>query len=145
MMMRKLLISAIALGILCACSGASAMTPPGTSTDICNGEPPIPEFTLTSPAAGATNVSDSTSALVFTGSLFTRVGQPSITLATSAGATQTLTTFNATSNGYSVPLPALSAGTTYTVTYVVQTLPAAQSSSACPSQESVNEGSFTTQ
>jgi hypothetical protein len=124
------------------------MAPPGTSTDICNGEPPIPEFTLTSPTSGATSVPDSTSALVFTGSLFTRVGQPLINLATSAGATQTLTTFNATSNGYSVPLPALSPKTTYTVTYVVQTataptLPSPQS--ACPSQESFVEGSFTTQ
>ena len=144
MMMRKLLISAIALGVLCACSGASAMTPPGTSTDICSTQA-VPPFNLASPTAGSTGVSDSTSALLFTGTLYTAVGPPSIKLSTAAGATQTLTTFNSSSNGYSVPLSsALSPSTTYTVTYVAQLI-ANGTQTQCSYTASVDEGSFTTQ
>ncbi len=144
-MIKQLLISTVVLAMLSACAGAGSTATPGTATGMCNGQPPIPELTLTSPAAGATNVSASTAALDFTGTLFTRDGQPSITLTTTADTTQTLTTFNATSNGYSVPLPALSPGTTYTVTYVVPVLPAGTQSSACGSTESISEGSFTTE
>ncbi|MGB8796849.1 MAG: hypothetical protein WCC70_04780, partial [Candidatus Aquilonibacter sp.] len=73
------------------------------------------------------------------------VGPPSIKLSTAAGATQTLTTFNATSNGYSVPLSsALSPSTTYTVTYVAQLI-ANGTQTQCSYTASVNEGSFTTQ
>ncbi len=58
---------------------------------------------------------------------------------------QTLTTFNATSNGYSVPLSAaLSPSTMYTVTYVVQLI-ANGTATQCSYTASLNEGSFTTQ
>ncbi|MGD0969320.1 MAG: hypothetical protein ABR949_13660 [Candidatus Aquilonibacter sp.] len=143
--MKRLLISVAAFVTLSACGAAGSSTGPGVSTDACNGEPPIPEFTLVSPASGATDVPVSTAALVFNGTPFTRVGQPSITLSTAAGITQTLSTFNPTSNGYSVPLSALSPGTTYTVTYVVPVLPAGSQSSPCSSTESIGEGAFTTQ
>lgn len=140
--MKQLLISAIVLSALCACGGASAMTTPGTTADVCSTQL-IPQFSLSSPTAGSTGVPDSTAALVFTGTPYTVVGPPSIKLASSAG-TQTLTTFNATSNSYSVPLPTLSPATTYTVTYVVQTV-ANGTSTPCGYTSSFNEGSFTTQ
>jgi hypothetical protein len=143
-MMKKQLLVLGSIAFLSACSGAGAVTTPGTFTDICNGEPPIPPFTLTSPTAGATNVSDSTAALLFTGTPYTVVGPATIKLSTAAGVTQTLTTFNPTSNGYSVPLAALSPSTTYTVTYVAQ-LVANGTQSPCSSTMSQDEGSFTTQ
>jgi len=139
---KQLLISAIVLGAFCACSGTGATTPGGSLVS-CYSQA-IPAFTLTSPTAGSTGVSDSTAALLFSGTPYTAVGPPSIKLSTAAGATQTLTTFNATSNGYSVPLPALMPGTTYTVTYVAQVI-ANDTQSPCDSTMSQPEGSFTTQ
>ncbi|HTV93071.1 MAG TPA: hypothetical protein VMG98_10165 [Verrucomicrobiae bacterium] len=140
--MKQLLMTAGLFAALTACGGGSGTTTlPGTPTDICNGTA-VPEFTLVSPAPGATNVAASTSALVFSGTLYNQTGAAeSIQLAASNGKSYTLTTFNATSSGYSVPLPTLSAGTTYTVNYVITTSNAA---AACASMNN-DEGSFTTQ
>ncbi|MGB6986900.1 MAG: hypothetical protein WBD74_13095 [Candidatus Aquilonibacter sp.] len=139
--MWKQFFAICAIVAITACSGGGDSSTPGTPTDICNSSA-VPEFTLVSPAAGATNVADSTSALVFSGTLFNQTGATaSIQLAASNGKSYSLTTFNATSGGYSVPLPALSAGTTYTVTYVIAN---SNASPACASMNS-DEGSFTTQ
>lgn len=142
-MMKKQLLVLGAIAFLSACAGAGTMTTPGGSIVSCYTQA-IPEFTLVSPNAGSTGVSDSTAALLFTGTPYTVVGPASIKLSTAAGVAQTLTTFNATSNGYSVPLPSLSPSTTYTVTYVAQ-LVANGAQSPCSSTMSLNEGSFTTQ
>jgi len=116
--MQRLLAAAATLVLLCACSGGST-SPPGTPTDICNGTA-VPTFTLVSPAPGAIDVPDSTSALIFSGTLYDQTGATeSIELVAAGGASHTLTTFNATNSGYSVPLPALSAETTYSVNYVI--------------------------
>jgi hypothetical protein len=127
--------------LLTSCSDGTGMSTPGTATDICNFAD-VPEFTLVSPAPGATNVADSTSALTFSGTLFNQTGATeSIKLVASTGATSTITTFNATNGGYSVPLPALVSATTYTVDYVITNDGV---TGACASATS-NEGSFTTQ
>jgi hypothetical protein len=138
--MQRLLSAAATLVLLAGCNGSTA-TPPGTATDICNFAN-VPEFTLVSPAQGATNVSDSTSALQFSGTLFNQTGATeSIDLVASTGASTTLTTFNATNGGYSVPLPALASGTTYTVNYVITN---SDATGSCASW-SDKLGSFTTQ
>jgi hypothetical protein len=117
------------------------MTPPGTPTDICNSSA-VPEFTLVSPAAGETNVADSTSALVFSGTLFNQTGATeSINFGPANGATTyTITTFNPTAGGYSVPLPTLSAKTTYAVQYDIH---ATAGTGFC--MMGLYKGSFTTQ
>jgi hypothetical protein len=139
--MQRLLVAAATLTILAGCSGSSAANPPGTATDICNFAD-VPEFTLVSPTQGATNVSDSTPALQFSGTLFNQTGATvSISFAGSNGTSNSLTTFNATTGGYSVPLPALASGTTYTVTYVITN---SGVTGACASW-SMKLGSFTTQ
>ncbi|HUA10145.1 MAG TPA: hypothetical protein VMA98_12835 [Candidatus Acidoferrales bacterium] len=141
-MIRHSIVALFAITALNACSAAGSATP-GTATDLCNTQA-IPQFSLVSPASGATGVPDSTAALLFSGTPYTNVGPPSITLTSAAGATQTLTTFNRTNSGYSVPLPALSGGTTYTVGYVVALIEN-DTSSQCSPTETFNEGSFTTQ
>jgi hypothetical protein len=142
-MMQRLLVAAATLAILAGCSGSSAANPPGTPTDICNFAN-VPEFTLVSPASGATNVSDTTSALQFSGTLFNQSNATeSIDLVASNGTSSTLSTFNATRGGYSVPLPTLASGTMYTVNYVI-TNSGASVAGACASL-STKLGSFTTQ
>lgn len=136
--MKQLLITASLLTALAACGGTGATNPPGTSTDVCN-TAAAPLFTLISPAPGATGVSDATATLQFQGALYTG-GTPSIALTTATG-TSTLTGFTPTVNGYSVALPKLASGTTYTVNYVVNVANAAP---ACATMTQ-NEGSFTTQ
>ncbi len=143
-MMGRLLAATATLVLLAACSGSSTTGPPGTSTEGCSGGGPIPAFSLASPAPGSTGVADSTPAMLFTGQTLTQDGPPAITLTASNGKSYTLTTFNATATGYSVPLPALTAGTTYTVNYTIQVLPAG-TQTACPQSLTSDLGSFTTQ
>jgi hypothetical protein len=82
--------------------------------------------------------------MLFKGQTLTQSGPPSISLAASNGMSYTLTTFNATANGYSVPLPALSSATTYTVNYTIQLLPA-DTQTVCSKSMTTDLGSFTTQ
>lgn len=141
--MKQLLISAICIAALSACGGGSSgmTSTPGAATDLCNGTA-VPEFTLVSPASGSMSVADSTSALLFSGTLYNQTGATeAIQVGSSSGAVYSLTTFNATNGGYSVPLPALMSGTTYTVSYVVTNNAGAQ---ACKTTK-ISEGSFTTQ
>lgn len=119
------------------------MPDPGTPTDICNW-PDVPEFTLVSPAPGATGVSDSTAALVFSGTLFNQSSATdAIDLVASNGGQYVLETFNATNGGYSIQLPTLASGTKYTVNYVI-TNNNSGAAEACKTL-STTLGAFTTQ
>jgi hypothetical protein len=117
------------------------MTTPSTPTDICNSSA-VPEFTLVSPAPGATNVADSTSTLVFSGTLFNQSGATeSINFGPANGSTTySIATFNPTAGGYSVPLPTLSAKTMYYVQYDIK---ATDGPGVC--MMGLYKGSFTTQ
>lgn len=140
--MQRLLAATAALFVLAGCGGATTMPDPGTPTDICNW-PAVPEFTLVSPAPGATGVSDSTAALVFSGALYDRSdASESIVLVASNGGQYVLTTFNPTNGGYNVQLPTLTSGTKYTVDYVITNNGVV--AQACKSLSNTL-GSFTTQ
>ena len=142
--MKQLLISAICIAALSACGGGSSgmTSTPGTATDLCNGTA-VPEFTLVSPASGSMSVADSTSALVFSGTLYNQTGA---TESIRARCRQTepsysLTTFNATAADTMYRYQLWPAGTTYNVNYVITNNAGAQ---ACETTI-VSEGSFTTQ
>jgi hypothetical protein len=136
-MMTRVFVAIALVITVSGCSGTG--TDPGSN--VCNGSN-IPQLSLTSPAPGASNVSDTMSALFLSGTLYSGSGSSvSIKLAAANGTASTLTTFNATSNGYSVPLPALSSATTYTVDYVITN----SGATASCATESVTLGSFTTQ
>ncbi len=137
--MARRLVAYGMLTALAACGGGG-VTPAPTATPATLCSFFLPQFTLVSPAPGATNVPDSTGAMTFTGTLMTQYGSPEIKVTFGQGFYST-GGFTATASGYSVTLPPLNPATTYTVYYVVDV---ATGTGPCTTV-SIDEGSFTTQ
>ena len=149
-MHRSLFVLMAAALALPACAGGGPQGPP-----VCN-EVMIPALLLVYPAPNATSVSDSTGSLIFAGNPLTASGDTSaIELSVNDTAVATIPAFNPASTPLPSPdrsplppgpyvrvaLPALSAHTTYAVTYQYTTA----GSGPCAGTVNIPEGSFTTQ